>query len=135
MFLRADVTDGGHDQGNVHCLFVGSPVSHMYGASVELLVWVIIARSSEGVKYVKRLGQRAIIGLPNWMSGRRDIPLPRGKRMRHKGILPCGMQYYVYRIALYADGFKQFKSLANTNNVVGVYMLPCLLYTSDAADD
>ena len=124
MFLRSTRTQVTQTSPSVHCLFVGSPVSHMYGASVELLVWVTIARSAEGVKYVKTLGQRAIRGLPKWVSGQRVVPLPRGKRLRNKGILPCGTKYYVYRIALYADGFKQFKSLANTKNVVGVYMLP-----------
>ena len=124
MFLRSNSSQVTRVSSSVHCLFVGSPVSHMYGASVEMLVWVTIARSTEGVKYVKMLGQRAIRGLPKWVCGQRVVPLPRGKRLRNKGTLPCGTKYYVYRIALYADGFKQFKSLANTKNVVGVYMLP-----------
>ena len=44
--------------------------------------------------------------------------------MRNKGLLPCGTRYYIYRVALYADAFNQYKSIANKNKVVGVYLLP-----------
>ena len=124
MFFRPQEGERSTEEGSVHCLFVGSPVSHAYGGSVELLIWIATETSARGTKYVRTLSQRSIRGLPKWVSGRRRVPVPTGKRMRNKGFLPCGNRYYVYRIALYADGFKQFKSLANTNNVVGVYLLP-----------
>lgn len=45
-------------------------------------------------------------------------------------MLSNGTTYLVYRVALYADGFRQHKSLSDTRSVSGCYMIPLGLSSS-----
>ena len=120
-FIR---TDTPRDTGDVVCLFVASPVMNAYGQPVERLVWVCMEKPDGDLPLVKVLGSVPVNGIPMWISGRRTLPnFPSGQAC-NKGTLPCGTPYYVYRVALYADGFQQHKSLTDVRSVTGVYMLP-----------
>ena len=63
-------------------------------------------------------------GIPMWILGRRTLPNFPSGQASNKGTLPCGTPYYVYHVALYADGFQQHKSLTDFRSVTGVYMPP-----------
>ena len=120
-FLRPDPPV---DTNGVVCLFVASPVMHAYGQTLERLLWVCVEKPNGNTHFVKILASATVNGLHLWLSGRRTSPhFPKGNS-RSKGTLPCGTPYYVYCMALYADGFQQHKSLTDVRSVTGVYMMP-----------
>ena len=120
-FLRPEPTR--HTKGVV-CLFVASPVMNAYGQPVERLVWVRNERPEGRPPYVRVLAATTVTAIPKWLSGQRTFPHFRKGEARNRGTLPDGTPFYIYRLALYADGFQQFKSLTDVRSVTGVYMLP-----------
>ena len=121
VFLRTDSPTATRD---VACVLVASPVLHAYEKPVERLVWVMNVSDTGRAPYVRELSSTIVKGLPSWISGRRVHPSYQAQQRPNKGTLRCGTPFYVYRMALYADGFKQNKSLSDSRSVTGVYMMP-----------
>ena len=128
IFIR---TDSSTATEGVACLFVASPVIHAYDKPVERLVWVKTVTRKGADPYVRELSSTVVTGLPTWVSGRRVFPGFQQQPRPRKGTLSCGTPFYVYRMALYADGFKQHKSLADTRSVTGIYMMQLAVPVED----
>ena len=109
------------------CLFVASPVHHAKRGSAERLVWVRSEqneRDEDRLPYLFVENEAVVRAIPTWLGGRRSIPTFRKRPSPNHGRLEDGTRYVVYRLALYTDGFKQHKSLADTRSVDGCYLLP-----------
>ena len=120
VFLRTESFDS---NGTV-CIFVGSPVRGAFGLSPECLLWAKVDRTSEDRPFVRMVAHATLKGLPVWVSGRRKSPNFKRNAIEIKGKLPDGMPYYLYRVALYAGGLQQQKSMTDIRSVTGVYIMP-----------
>ena len=121
MFLR---TEPSRDTDGVVCMLIASPVKRGYDQPAEKLVWLQMAEDSKGSAYARLVASTVVTSCPEWVSGDRRIPAFPKSSISNKGTSPDGTPYYIYRVALYADGFQQHKSLSDTRSVTGVYMLP-----------
>lgn len=109
-----------------HCVLVGSLVRQGIGLSAERLVWVDVSDKDEGRATIHYVGASNVVDMPTWLEGYRSVPFLgyEGGPPRHIGHMPDGSRYVVYRFALYMDGFKQTKGLADTRSVGGCYLMP-----------
>jgi len=106
------------------CAVLGDPVARL-GCSLvpERLLWIrVSSMASTPVFTVVTFAN--VTKLPQWISGTRANPHMHDNGHRNIGILDSGERFALYRIALYADGFKQHKSLSNKKSVNGMYMMP-----------
>ena len=125
-FLRPQAYAG---PTGVVCLFVGSFLNNAYGEPPEKLVWIRTLRDlvATGTRNgLCTVTDVAVCDLPCLSPSNRHIPMEPISMppMPNKGYLSNGERFLIYRVALYADGFKQHKSLSDTRSVAGAYLLP-----------
>ena len=105
------------------CIFVASLAGRSIGATSERLSWVVPGQTREK-RYIRVCADATVRGIPTWIKGRRSRPTFPDRPVRNRGRLENGRLYLVYRLALYGDGFRQHKSLTDSRQVGGCYMLP-----------
>ena len=114
------------------CVYHASMLGVCQGGVSERLVWIKKPTNAECAGYINELGKRikppiaahtTVISMPSTDVESEGIRGP-GYSTALSGDLENGEKFYVYRLCLYADGFKQLKSLADTRSVTGCYMLP-----------
>jgi len=114
------------ERSGVLCVFVASIVRYANGRAAERLVWIDTSKAGDdGRGDLVEIAAATATKMPEWRPGRRQTPTADvDPRTRNVGFLENGERFVVYRIALYADGFKQLKSLSDTRSVGGCYILP-----------
>lgn len=108
------------------CVLVSSMLTHGSGYPSQRIVWIShLSIQTAAATLLPLSGQINVSDMPEWAHHDGAIPKkPQRTASRNKGILEDGTPFVVYRFALYADGFKQVKSLSDTRSVTGCYLLP-----------
>ena len=121
---------------DMFCLYQASMLGVHQNSFAERLVWIRkpsydvtdVYRTEDGAKCKPRIeSQTTVSSMPIASSGAEYGQHSRGRR-DVCGTLQDGSRYFVYRFCLYADGFKQKKSLADTRSVTGCYIMPTGIY-------
>ena len=117
---------------NVICLYHASMLGPSQGMHAERLVWIARSTYPHSDEYVNVQGKRTkprvvaqavVTSMPIAAVTRESGEEPT-MNLCNTGKLQTGEDYLVYRFCLYADGFKQVKSLSDTRSVTGCYILP-----------
>ena len=112
--------------GELVCVLIGSFVGKIHGCSPERMVWMSKAEHSGSgdLDIVRVVAAANVSGMPELLSKYvRDQQQPSTNDHSNVGYLDDGSPFLVYRIGLYADGFKQKKSLSDSRSVDGVYLV------------
>ena len=110
---------------NLVCLFIASFVSGAKQQPAERLVWLIsdnktVSSNDHGQLTLKAIATANVKQISGRLKDRSE--LHNIEPSAPMGTLDDGTPYYVYRFGLFADEFKEKKSMKNTRNVCGIYM-------------
>ena len=116
-----------HTQSSDHtCVFVGSAVQNALRKPSERLLWIKSEHVLRPNLCMQHTAAVHVVDIPT--CSKQETHSPRGAygfgSVTNKGFLENGERYVVYRFALYADGFNQFKAQHDSRSVTGCYILP-----------
>ena len=110
---------------DVICLFIASFVSGVKQQPAERLVWLEsdtknVSTNDNGQLTINAVATASVKSISGHISQRSDVDAAGPSPLF--GTLDDGTPYYVYRFGLFADEFKEKKSMKNTRNVCVIYM-------------
>ena len=89
-------------------------------------MWVKSEWLDTGVRKIRTVAVMNVVRVPEFGSTPRILSAGDGRPAHapKMGVLENVERYFIYRVALYADGFQQSKSTRQSKSVGGVYLLP-----------
>lgn len=110
---------------DVACLFVGSFIRSGSGFPCEKIIWVKedSFRTNNFFNMYNAICCLTVNSIPQ-ISSSFDLQEKTTHNTANNGRLLDGNPFHVYRFALYTDGFKKNKSIADSQSVTGCYLMP-----------